>query len=150
MSVSIQTPDAEFLLDGYICSANDEVTAAIFITVVPSINGDFCLGADYGYAGGGDNDGGFFSIDIENSIHKHINFDELEEMCESNVLHHSILESLMQKLWHYVDEDNEIMTLTDSGLCLEHNDGVWVSDNFDGDMLADISGLWSISLRFSI
>ena len=108
------------------------------------------LGAYYGYAGGGDNDGGFFSIDIENSIHKHINFDELEEMCESNVFHHSILESLMQKLWHYVDEDNEIMTLTDSGLCLEHNDGVWVSDNFDGDMLSEISELWAISLKFSI
>ena len=56
----------------------------------------------------------------------------------------------MQKLWHYVDEDNEIMTLTDSGLCLEHNDGVLVSDNFDGDMLAEISELWAISLKFSI
>ena len=150
MNLSIKMPDAEFLLDGYISSDNNEVSAAIFMTVVPGINGDFCLGAYYGYAGGGDNDGGFFSIDIENSIHKHINFDELEEMCESNVFHHSILESLMQKLWHYVDEDNEIMTLTDSGLCLEHNDGVWVSDNFDGDMLAEISELWTISLKFSI
>ena len=150
MNLSIKMPDAEFLLDGYISSDNNEVSAAIFMTVVPGINGDFCLGAYYGQAGGGDNDGGFFSIDIENSIHKHINFDELEEMCESNVFHHSILESLMQKLWHYVDEDNEIMTLTDSGLCLEHNDGVWVSDNFDGDMLAEISELWAISLKFSI
>jgi hypothetical protein len=130
MNLSIKMPDAEFLLDGYISSDNNEVSAAIFMTVVPGINGDFCLGAYYGYAGGGDN--------------------ELEEMCESNVLHHSILESLMQKLWHYVDEDNEIMTLTDSGLCLEHNDGVWVSDNFDGDMLAEISELWAISLKFSI
>ena len=70
-----------------------------------SINGDFCLGAYYGYAGGGVNDGGFFSIDIENSTHKHINFDEFDEMSENNSLHHSILESLMKKLWHFVDED---------------------------------------------
>ena len=150
MNLSIQASDAEFLLDGYIRSVDDEVTAAIFITVVPSINGDFCLGAYYGYAGGGVNDGGFFSIDIENSTHKHINFDEFDEMSENNSLHHSILESLMKKLWHFVDEDDGIMTLTDHGLCLENNDGVWVSDNFDGDMLAEISELWAISLKFSI
>ena len=150
MSLSIQASDAEFLLDGYISSVDDEVTAAIFITVVPSINGDFCLGAYYGYAGGGVNDGGFFSIDIENSTHKHINFDEFDEMSENNSFHHSILESLMKKLWHFVDEDDGIMTLTDHGLCLENNDGVWVSDNFDGDMLAEISELWAISLKFSI
>ena len=42
------------------------------------------------------------------------------------------------------------MTLTDHGLSLENNDGVWVADNFDGDMLAEISELWTISLKFSI
>ena len=150
MSLSIKISNVEFLLDGYISSVSNEVTAAIFITVVPGINGDFCLGAYYGYAGGGVNDGGFFSIDIENSTHKHINFDEFDEMSENNSLHHSILKSLMKKLWHFVDEDDGIMTLTDHGLCLENNDGVWVSDNFDGDMLAEISELWAISLKFSI
>ena len=149
MNLSIKTSDTEFLLDGYISTDNDQVTAAIFITFVPGANGDVCLGAYYGYAGGGDNDGGFFSIDIENSIHNHINFDELDEMCESNYFHHSILEGLMKKLWYFVDEDDEIMTLTDHGLCLENIDGVWISDNFDGDFLAEISDLWSISLRFS-
>ena len=56
----------------------------------------------------------------------------------------------MKKLWDFVDEEDNAMTLTDYGLCLEKEDGIWISDNFDGDMLADISGLWSISLRFSI
>ena len=56
----------------------------------------------------------------------------------------------MKKLWHFVDEDDGIMTLTDHGWCLGNNDGVWVSDNFDGDMLAEISELWAISLKFSI
>jgi hypothetical protein len=41
------------------------------------------------------------------------------------------------------------MTLTEHGLSLESNDGLWISDNFDGDFLAEISELWSISLRFS-
>ncbi len=149
MSFSLKISNSEFLIDGYISSVSNEVTAAIFITVVPGINGDFCLGAYYGYAGGSDNDGGFFSIDIESSIHKHINFDEHEEMRESNALHHSILESLMKKIWHFVDENDEIMTLSDYGLSLEYNDGVWISDNFDGDMLAEISQLWAISLKFS-
>ena len=148
--MKVKITSEEFLVEGYISSDNNVVTAAIFITVVPGINGDFCLGAYYGYAGGGDNDGGFFSIDIESSIHKHINFDEHEEMRESNGLHHSILESLMKKIWHFVDENDEIMMLTDYGLSLEHNDGVWISDNFDGDMLAEISELWAISLKFSI
>ena len=35
MNLSIKMPDAEFLLDGYISSDNNEVSAAIFITVVP-------------------------------------------------------------------------------------------------------------------
>ncbi len=111
--------------------------------------GDFCLGAYYGYAGGGVNDGGFFSIDIENSIHQHINFDQFDGMHENNSFHHSILEALIKKLWLFVDENDEIMTLTEDGLSLERNDGIWISDYFDGDLLAEISDLWSISLRFS-
>ncbi len=98
MNLSIKMPDAEFLLDGYISSDNNEVSAAIFLTVVPSINGDFCLGAYYGYAGGGVNDGGFFSIDIENSTHKHINFDEFDEMGVNNSFHHSHIRKLDEKI----------------------------------------------------
>ena len=139
----------EFLVDGYISTDNNVVTAAIFMTVVPGANGDFCLGAYYGYAGGGVNDGGFFSIDIENSIHQHINFDQFDGMHENNSFHHSILEALIKKLWLFVDENDEIMTLTEDGLSLERSDGIWISDYFDGDLLAEISDLWSISLRFS-
>ena len=53
MNLSIKISNVEFLLDDYISSVSNEVTAAIFITVVPGINGNFCLGAYYGYAGGG-------------------------------------------------------------------------------------------------
>ena len=139
----------EFLVDGYISSDSGVVTAAIFMAVVPGPNGDFCLGAYYGYAGGGVNDGGFFSIDNENSIHQHINFDQFDGMRENNIFYHNILEALIKKLWLFVDENDEIMTLTEDGLSLERNDGIWISDYFDGDLLAEISDLWSISLRFS-
>ena len=78
------------------------------------------------------------------------NFNELDEMYEDNKDHYGVLESLMQKIWHFVDEDEGIMELTNNGLELERDDdGFWISDNFDGDMLAEISELWSISLRFS-
>lgn len=147
--MKVNVKGEEFLVDGYISTDNNEVTAAIFMTVVPGANGDFCLGAYYGYAGGGVNDGGFFSIDIENSIHQHINFDQFDGMHENNSFHHSILEALIKKLWLFVDENDEIMTLTEDGLSLERNDGIWISDYFDGDLLAEISDLWSISLRFS-
>ena len=50
--MKVKITSEEFLVEGYISSDNNVVTAAIFITVVPSINGDFCLGAYYGYAGG--------------------------------------------------------------------------------------------------
>ena len=147
--MKVNVKGEEFLVDGYISTDNNEVTAAIFMTVVPGANGDFCLGAYYGYAGGGVNDGGFFSIDIENSIHQHINFDQFDGMHENNSFHHSTLEALIKKLWLFVDENDEIMTLTEDGLSLERNDGIWISDYFDGDLLAEISDLWSISLRFS-
>lgn len=147
--MKVKVKGEEFLVDGYISTDNNEVTAAIFMTVVPGANGDFCLGAYYGYAGGGVNDGGFFSIDIENSIHQHINFDQFDGMHENNSFHHSTLEALIKKLWLFVDENDEIMTLTEDGLSLERNDGIWISDYFDGDLLAEISDLWSISLRFS-
>ena len=147
--MKVKVKGEEFLVDGYISTDNNVVTAAIFMTVVPGANGDFCLGAYYGYAGGGLNDGGFFSIDIENSIHQHINFDQFDGMHENNIFHHNILEALIKKLWLFVDENDEIMTLTEDGLSLERNDGIWISDYFDGDLLAEISDLWSISLRFS-
>ena len=147
--MKIKTTSEEFLVEGYISSDNSLVTAAIFMAIVPGANGDFCLGAYYGYAGGGENDGGFLSIDVENSVHQHISFDQFDEMHESNSFHHEILEALLKKLWVYVDDDSGIMTLTEHGLSLESNDGLWISDNFDGDFLAEISELWSISLRFS-
>ena len=150
MKLSTKFTDNDISLDGYISTYENQVTAAIFSTFLPGPKGDYCLGAYYGYAGGGVNDGGFFSIDFENSVHKHIDFDELDEMHENNKDHYDILESLMQKIWHFVDEDEGVMELTNNGLELEiDDDGFWISDNFDADMLAEISELWRMSLRFS-
>ena len=137
------------MIEGYISLDGDRVIAAIFSSILSDIKGDYYLGAYYGYAGGGVNDGGFFSIDIENSLHKHIDFDEFDEIRSQNIKQHSVLEALMQRIWHYIEEDNDILQLTRSGLKLKKNeDGVWVSDNFDGDFLSEISDQWSISLKF--
>ena len=87
--------DTEILLDGYTSTYENQVTTAIFTTFLPGAKGDYCLGAYYGYAGGGVNDGGFFSIDFENSVHKHIDFNELDEMYEDNKDHYGVLESCL-------------------------------------------------------
>lgn len=149
MKFKTQYLDDELTLDGYISIDGDQVSAAIFKTVLPGDEGDFIFGAYYGYAGGGENDGGFFSIDIENSITKHIDFSEFDEMQEDNRKHHSILEALMQKLWHYVDEDEGVMELSANAHELQFDgDGFWLSNGFDGDMLSEISDMWLISLKF--
>ena len=137
------------IIEGYISLDGKQVTAAIFSSILPDLKGDFYLGAYYGYAGGGVNDGGFFSIDIENSLHKHIDFDEFDEMKSQNIKQHSVLEALMQRIWHYIEDEDDVLQLTSSGQKLNKNeDGIWISDNFDGDFLSKISDQWSISLKF--
>ncbi|MDA9611250.1 hypothetical protein N9S44_03090, partial [Gammaproteobacteria bacterium] len=126
----------EEMIEGYISLDGDQVTAAIFSSLLSDSKGDYYVGAYYGYAGGGVNDGGFFSIDIENSFHKHIDFDEFDEIRSQNIKQHSVLEALMQRIWHYIEEEDDILQLTSSGLKLKKNEnGVWISDNFDGDFL---------------
>ncbi len=104
------------MIEGYVSLDGDQVTAAIFSSLLPDPKGDYYLGAYYGYAGGGVNDGGFFSIDIENSFHKHIDFDEFDSNPKTTSL--GVLETLMQRIWHYIEEDDGILQLTSSGLKL--------------------------------
>lgn len=149
MKFTTQHIENELTLDGYISVNDNQVNAAIFTTVLPGHESDFFFGAYYGYVGGGENDGGFFSIEIENSITKHIDFGEFDEMQEENKVHHSILEALMQKLWHYVDENEGYMELSANAEELQlDGDGIWLSNGFDGDMLSEISDIWLISLKF--
>lgn len=139
----------EEAIEGYVALDGNQVRAAIFSSILSDQKGDYYLGAYYGYAGGGVNDGGFFSIDIENSLHKHINFDGFDEIRSQNIKHHDVLEALMQRIWHYIEEEDGSLQLTKSGSKLKKDkDGIWISDNFDGDFLSEISDQWPISLKF--
>jgi hypothetical protein len=96
----------EEAIEGYVALDGNQVRAAIFSSILSDQKGDYYLGAYYGYAGGGVNDGGFFSIDIENSLHKHIDFDGFDKIRNQNIKHHSVLEALMQRIWHYIEEED--------------------------------------------
>ena len=91
------------------------------------------FGAYYGSVGGGENDGGFFRMDIENSTSECLDYDEVDGLEEENPLHSSILNALMQKLWTLVDdEDGEVdLYITDEGskLYVPDESGVWMSLN---------------------
>lgn len=118
------------------------------ITVDP--NGNSLLnGAYYGYAGGGEYDGGYFKIDFEAETHNVLSFDEAEssEAFES-------LEPLMAECGSFYDNEDESYELTDYAKSLLSNgiqdgdDVIYMDEDFDGDALSEISEQWVISLRF--
>ena len=110
------------------------------------------FGAYYGSVGGGENDGGFFRMDIESSSSECLDYDEVDGLEEENPVHSSMLNALMQKLWTLVDDENGEVDLymTDEGSKLYAPDetGVWMSSLFDGDALDQISNEWKLGLAF--
>ena len=138
--------------DIYISASGGVVSEIILYTVVQAEDGDIWFGAYYGSVGGGENDGGFFRIDIESSTSECLDYDEVDGLEEENPLHSSILNALMQKLWTLVDdEDGEVdLYTTDQGskLYVPDESGVWMSSMFDGDSFDQISDEWKIGLAF--
>ena len=138
--------------DIYISASGGVVSEIILYTVVQAENGDIWFGAYYGSVGGGENDGGFFRIDIESSTSECLDYDEVDGLEEENPLHSSILNALMQKLWTLVDdEDGEVdLYTTDQGskLYVPDESGVWMSSMFDGDSFDQISDEWKLGLAF--
>jgi len=128
------------------------VSEIILYTVVQAEDGDIWFGAYYGSVGGGENDGGFFRMDIESSTSECLDYDEVDGLEEENPLHSSILNALMQKLWTLVDdEDGEVdLYTTDQGskLYVPDESGVWMSSMFDGDSFDQISDEWKLGLAF--
>ncbi|MDG1652249.1 MAG: hypothetical protein P8H87_02175 [Flavobacteriaceae bacterium] len=128
------------------------VSEIILYTVVQAEDGDIWFGAYYGSVGGGENDGGFFRMDIESSTSECLDYDEVDGLEEENPLHSSILNALMQKLWTLVDdEDGEVdLYTTDQGskLYVPDESGVWMSSMFDGDSFDQISDEWKLGLSF--
>ena len=138
--------------DMYISASGVVVSDIILYTVVQAEDGDIWFGAYYGSVGGGENDGGFFRIDIESSTSECLDYDEVDGLEEENPLHSSILNALMQKLWTLVDdEDGEVdLYTTDQGskLYVPDESGVWMSSMFDGDSFDQISDEWKLGLAF--
>ena len=138
--------------DIYISASGGVVSEIILYTVVQAEDGDIWFGAYYGSVGGGENDGGFFRIDIESSTSECLDYDEVDGLEEENPLHSSILNALMQKLWTIVDdEDGEVdLYTTDQGskLYVPDESGVWMSSMFDGDSFDQISDEWKLGLAF--
>ena len=138
--------------DIYISASGGVVSEIILYTVVQAENGDIWFGAYYGSVGGGENDGGFFRMDIESSTSECLDYDEVDGLDEENPLHSSILNALMQKLWTLVDDENGEVDLytTDQGskLYVPDESGVWMSSMFDGDSFDQISDEWKLGLAF--
>ena len=141
-----------YYCDIYISASDGVVSEIILYTVVQAEDGDIWFGAYYGSVGGGENDGGFFRMDIESSTSECLDYDEVDGIEEENPLHSSILNALMQKLWTLVDdEDGEVdLYTTDQGskLYVPNESGVWMSSMFDGDSFDQISDEWKLGLAF--
>ena len=136
----------------YISASDGVVSEIILYSIERKDEGDVLFGAYYGSVGGGENDGGFFRMDIESSTSECLDYDEVDGLEEENPAHSSILNALMQKLWTLVDDENGEVDLymTDEGSKLYAPDetGVWMSSLFDGDALDQISNEWKLGLAF--
>ena len=136
----------------YISASDGVVSEIILFSIERKDEGDVLFGAYYGSVGGGENDGGFFRMDIESSTSECLDYDEVDGLEEENPAHSSILNALMQKLWTIVDdEDGEVdLYITDEGskLYVPDESGVWMSSLFDGDAFDEISNEWKLGLAF--
>lgn len=136
----------------YISASDGVVSEIILYSIERKDEGDVLFGAYYGSVGGGENDGGFFRMDIESSSSECLDYDEVDGLEEENPVHSSMLNALMQKLWTLVDDENGEVDLyiTDEGskLYAPNETGVWMSSLFDGDALDQISNEWKLGLAF--
>ena len=136
----------------YISASDGVVSEIILFSIERKDEGDVLFGAYYGSVGGGENDGGFFRMDIESSSSECLDYDEVDGLEEENPVHSSMLNALMQKLWTLVDDENgEIdLYITDEGSKLYAPDdtGIWMSSLFDGDAFDQISNEWKLGLAF--
>ena len=150
--VNVAVNENSYGCEVYISATDGVVSEIILYSIERKDEGDVLFGAYYGSVGGGENDGGFFRMDIESSSSECLDYDEVDGLEVENPVHSSILNALMQKLWILVDDENGEVDLyiTDEGSKLYAPDetGVWMSSFFDGDALDQISSEWKLGLAF--
>jgi hypothetical protein len=138
----------------YIKMGDDECASSVIVySEEASLSGDSVTvrGAYYGYAGGGVNEGGYFVIDSSVDKSEVLSYDDIEEFESSNEQEASKFNSLMQSVWELIEDDDGTLILTEKGKALfSANKGAdkYMSPDFDGDFLSEISEEWQISLRF--
>lgn len=130
------------------------VGSVIVYSEEASLSGDAVTvrGAYYGYAGGGVNEGGYFVIDASVDKSEVLSYDDIDEMESSNEQEASKFSSLMSSVWDLIEDDDGALLLTGKGKALfATNDGedTYMSPDFDGDFLSEVSEQWQISLRFN-
>ena len=150
--VNVAVNENSYDCEVYISASDGVVSEIILYSIERKDEGDVLFGAYYGSVGGGENDGGFFRMDIESSSSECLDYDEVDGLEEENPVHSSMLNALMQKLWTLVDDENGEVDLfiTNEGSKLYAPDetGVWMSSLFDGDALDQISNEWKLGLAF--
>ena len=138
----------------YIGMSDDDFVANVIVYSEESSlsGGDVTVrGAYYGYAGSGVNEGGYFVIDHSIDKSEVLSYDDIDEMEASNEQEANKFSSLMTAVWELVEDDEGDLILTEKGKTLiATNDGedTYMSPDFDGDFLSDVSEKWQISLRF--
>jgi hypothetical protein len=121
-----------------------------FIAAVAyTIKDESLFGAFIGYAGGGVYDGGFFDIDL---LHGDFSLHSYDDA--GNSPNSIIFKNLMQSCSEmFDDEDPSLLSIKGRALLknLEHdstNEITLIANDFDGDILCEVSNQWNISLRF--
>lgn len=118
-------------------------------TVAYCVREECIYGAFYGYAGGGEYDGGFFEVDQSDWNVRILGYDEAEGSDNSELFNE--LMALCGSMSD--DEDSSMLSkegleLLESGEQAEDEERVLILNNFDEDSLSDVSEQWNISLRF--
>ena len=149
-NLQFELESRSYSCSSYIAADDGFVSSIIVYTIVPMDHGDVWIGAYYGSVGGGENDGGYFRIDLENGSAEHLDYDDVDGLSEDHPTQAALFQAVMQTLWTLVDEDEGDLTLTELGGTHydPDDDGISIDELFDGDSLDEVSGQWKIGLRF--
>jgi hypothetical protein len=144
-ALKIEVENVSYDFHGYIAADDGFVSSIVLYIVFSKSDRNILFGAYYGAVGGGENDGGFFLIDIENGSSKHLDYDEVDGHSQAG-----FFDLVMKALWTLIDDNEGDLILSDEGSkhYAPDNDGIWIDAEFDGDSLDEVSKLWKILLRF--
>lgn len=123
--------------------------AAIAFSAINDPDGGVNLyGAYFGHIGSGDYDGGYFHIDVERDEHSLISYDDAESSDQKD-----LLQNLMSICGEFSNDEDPSECTEAANQLLENandeqGDKVFMDDDFDGDMLSEVSELWEIRILF--